>query len=196
MAKRATRGRGARKTAKLLDPVLFESENAGSSHMDSNGAIEAEVDTGEASNVSVGNSPVQICSPGKQSMDHTPTGSGTPCINGATKASAMNMDNVNPVLANLAQDPPILTEEQVIIQSNRKESTVEASPSLKSQPDHPEDVQDWRKFFRSGKPLGALQYFEPSRVNGKIIVNPPQEAINEGIQKWSSSLVGQFFDKP
>ncbi|GLT62436.1 hypothetical protein SLA2020_350750 [Shorea laevis] len=52
------------------------------------------------------------------------------------------------------------------------------------------------KFFRSEKTLGALQYFEPSRVNGKVIVNPPKEAVNEGILKWSSSLVGQFFDKP
>jgi len=44
--------------------------------------------------------------------------------------------------------------------------------------------------------LGSLQYFEPKRQDGKIIVQPPKEAIEEGISKWSSSLIGQFLDKP
>lgn len=44
--------------------------------------------------------------------------------------------------------------------------------------------------------MGSLQYFEPKRQNGKIIVQPPKEAIEKGILKWSSSLIGQFLDKP
>jgi len=57
-------------------------------------------------------------------------------------------------------------------------------------------VQDWRQLFQSEKTLGSLQYFEPKRQDGKIIVQPPKEAIEEGISKWSSSLIGQFLDKP
>jgi hypothetical protein len=57
-------------------------------------------------------------------------------------------------------------------------------------------VQDWRQLFQSEKTLGSLQYFEPRRQDGKIIVQPPKEAIEEGISKWSSSLIGQFLDKP
>jgi hypothetical protein len=41
-----------------------------------------------------------------------------------------------------------------------------------------------------------MQYHEPIRQNGKILVKPPKEAIEEGILKWSSSLIGQFIDKP
>jgi hypothetical protein len=57
-------------------------------------------------------------------------------------------------------------------------------------------VQDWRSLLRSEKSLGALQYFAPSNEDGRIVVKPPNEAIVEGILKWSPSLVGQFLDKP
>jgi hypothetical protein len=56
-------------------------------------------------------------------------------------------------------------------------------------------AQDWRKLFQHEKSIGALQYFAPSCENGKVVVKPPLEAIEEGISKWSSSLIGQFFDK-
>jgi hypothetical protein len=61
---------------------------------------------------------------------------------------------------------------------------------------HKNPAQDWRQLFRSEKSIGTLQYFAPSCENGKIVVKPPKEAIEEGILKWSSSLVGQFLDKP
>jgi hypothetical protein len=51
-------------------------------------------------------------------------------------------------------------------------------------------VQDWRSLFRSEKTLGALKYFAPSSEDGRIVVKPPNEAIEEGILKWSLSLVG------
>jgi hypothetical protein len=57
-------------------------------------------------------------------------------------------------------------------------------------------AQDWRQLFRSEKSLGALQYFAPSREEGKVVVKPPKVAIEEGILKWSPSLVGQFLEKP
>ena len=57
-------------------------------------------------------------------------------------------------------------------------------------------AQDWRQLFRSEKSLGALQYFAPTCEDGKVVVKPPREAIEEGISKWLSSLVGQFLDKP
>jgi hypothetical protein len=57
-------------------------------------------------------------------------------------------------------------------------------------------VQAWRKLFRPEKPAGNLQYFAPSREDGRVVVKPPKEAIEEGILKWSPSLVGQFLDKP
>ena len=57
-------------------------------------------------------------------------------------------------------------------------------------------AQDWRKLFQHEKSIGALQYFAPSCEDGRVVVKPPMEAIEEGISKWSPSLVGQFLDKP
>jgi hypothetical protein len=57
-------------------------------------------------------------------------------------------------------------------------------------------TQDWRKLFQHEKSIGALQYFAPSCEDGRVGVKPPLKAIEEGISKWSPSLVGQFLDKP
>jgi hypothetical protein len=57
-------------------------------------------------------------------------------------------------------------------------------------------AQDWRKLFQHEKSIGALQYFAPSCEDGRVVVKPPLEAIEEDISKWSPSLVGQFLDKP
>jgi hypothetical protein len=57
-------------------------------------------------------------------------------------------------------------------------------------------AQDWRKLFQHEKSIGALQYFAPSCEDGRVVVKHPLEAIEEGILKWSPSLVGQFLDKP
>jgi hypothetical protein len=62
--------------------------------------------------------------------------------------------------------------------------------------EHKNPVQDWRRLFRSEKPIGNLQYFAPSQEDGRVVVKPPKEAIEEVILKWSPSLVGQFLDKP
>jgi hypothetical protein len=60
--------------------------------------------------------------------------------------------------------------------------------------EHKNLVQDWRKLFWSEKPVGNLQFFAPSQEDGRVVVKPPKEANEEGILKWSSSLVGQFLN--
>jgi hypothetical protein len=55
---------------------------------------------------------------------------------------------------------------------------------------------DWRGLFQAENAGVSLQYFEPEVIDGKVVVEPPYEVIEEGIFKWSSSLVGQFLDKP
>jgi hypothetical protein len=55
---------------------------------------------------------------------------------------------------------------------------------------------DWSQLFRSEKSFGSLKHFAPSHEDGKVVVKPPKEAMEEGILKWSPSLVGQFLDKP
>jgi hypothetical protein len=42
---------------------------------------------------------------------------------------------------------------------------------------------DWRGLFISGRSLGNLQYFVPSKNDGKVYVSHPEEAIEEGIEK-------------
>lgn len=51
-------------------------------------------------------------------------------------------------------------------------------------------TQDWRQLFKREKYLGALQFFEPTRVNGKVVVKLVVEVIEEGIAKCVLSLVG------
>jgi len=41
-----------------------------------------------------------------------------------------------------------------------------------------------------------LEYFAPKIAGGKVVVSTPEEAVEEGIDKWKTSLVGQFLDKP
>jgi hypothetical protein len=54
---------------------------------------------------------------------------------------------------------------------------------------------DWRGLFKSEKTMGKLEYFAPIYDGEQVIVSPPEEAIEEGIAQWNSSLVGQFLDK-
>uniref|UniRef100_A0A2N9IVN5 Reverse transcriptase zinc-binding domain-containing protein n=1 Tax=Fagus sylvatica TaxID=28930 RepID=A0A2N9IVN5_FAGSY len=56
--------------------------------------------------------------------------------------------------------------------------------------------QSWRDLFLKKQRLGEkLQFHAPTRVGAKVVVKPPQEAVDEGITKWESSLVGQFLEK-
>ena len=44
--------------------------------------------------------------------------------------------------------------------------------------------------------LVNCKFFEPTKVNDKIVVKPPAKAMEHGIAKWNTSLVGQCLDKP
>jgi hypothetical protein len=55
---------------------------------------------------------------------------------------------------------------------------------------------DWRGLFNKARTMGNLQYFVPHKVGDRIVVSPPAYAVEEGISRWKSSLVGQFLDKP
>lgn len=55
-------------------------------------------------------------------------------------------------------------------------------------------LKDWKGLFRSSKNLGKLKIFEPFQKDGKVIVK--SAAVERGISKWRSSLVGQFIYKP
>jgi hypothetical protein len=56
--------------------------------------------------------------------------------------------------------------------------------------------QSWRDLFLEKQRLGEkLQFHAPTRVGAKVVVKPPQEAVDEGKTKWESSLVGQFLAK-
>lgn len=59
-----------------------------------------------------------------------------------------------------------------------------------------EPEQSWRALFLDEQRTGAkLEYHAPLKVEGKVVVKPPQKAVDEGIAKWESSLVGQFLEK-
>lgn len=55
---------------------------------------------------------------------------------------------------------------------------------------------DWRNLFQSTHVLGKLDYFAPRKSGAKVVVSPPDVAVEEGIDVWKASLVGQFLDKP
>jgi hypothetical protein len=77
------------------------------------------------------------------------------------------------------------------VANNEVEGAVRENTQLEQKP----LAQDWRNLFRTEKSLDALHYYAPAKENGKIVVKRPKEAIEEGISKWSPSLVGQFLDK-
>ena len=56
--------------------------------------------------------------------------------------------------------------------------------------------QNWRSpFVNRPKSCSPLAFYNPTTVDGKVTINPPAEAVVEGVGLWEGSLVGQFFDK-
>ena len=54
----------------------------------------------------------------------------------------------------------------------------------------------WRSLFANRpKSCSQLAYYNPSTLDGKVTINPPPEAVVEGVGIWEGSLVGQFLDK-
>ena len=55
---------------------------------------------------------------------------------------------------------------------------------------------NWRSLFvNCPKPCSPLAFYSPTTVDGQITINPPAEAVVEGVGLWEGCLVGQFFDK-
>ena len=55
---------------------------------------------------------------------------------------------------------------------------------------------NWRSLFVNRlKSCSTLPFYKPSKLDGKMTVNPPPEAVAEGVGLWEGSLVGQFFVK-
>ena len=56
--------------------------------------------------------------------------------------------------------------------------------------------KNWRSLFvNRPKSCSSLAFYNPSTVDGKLTINPPPEAVAEGVGMWEGSLVGQFLDK-
>ena len=55
---------------------------------------------------------------------------------------------------------------------------------------------NWSSLFvNCTKSCSPLAFYNPTTVDGKVTINPPAEAVVEGVGLWEGSLVGQFFDK-
>ncbi|XVE91311.1 hypothetical protein DITRI_Ditri20bG0143500 [Diplodiscus trichospermus] len=57
-----------------------------------------------------------------------------------------------------------------------------------------DDKSNWTKLF-AASPSQSLQVFTPQEVEGKVIVAPPIEAFEEGVDLWSNAVVAQFIRK-
>jgi hypothetical protein len=52
------------------------------------------------------------------------------------------------------------------------------------------DTNVWSNLFKSDHSPERMQYFAPQKSGGKTIVCPPDDVVEEGINKWKASLVG------
>ena len=62
----------------------------------------------------------------------------------------------------------------------------------------PAPLPSWKSLFTSTANSGTkspLEYFAPTRVDGKPVIQPPVDTVAEGTKLWEGCLVGQFFDK-
>nr|POF09054.1 hypothetical protein CFP56_38633 [Quercus suber] len=65
-----------------------------------------------------------------------------------------------------------------------------------SKREEPKFNNSWRSLFQNeSNSSSQLQFFELKIINGKVVAQPPGEAVDEGIAKWESSLIGKFLDK-
>ena len=52
-------------------------------------------------------------------------------------------------------------------------------------------VTNWRKLFQAASDQ-TLSFFPPKTSNGKLIISPPVEVIEEGELLWRNAVVVQF----
>ncbi|XP_059441594.1 uncharacterized protein LOC132173929 isoform X2 [Corylus avellana] len=174
MAKRANRGRGGKKVSKAsLKDASANLEMASRS-------MDCEVDLSDEEEIC--DHLTKLCEDGE-----------------ASKLDAQNLIDAQkldvPVLREAA---PSVLREAIAFTSGLPEvkSVADVGVESSGMVAQKSAVQDWRKLFHKEKSIGTLQYFAPSLEDGRVVVKPPKKAIEEGISKWSSSLVGQFLDKP
>jgi hypothetical protein len=80
-----------------------------------------------------------------------------------------------------------IEDERVYDDNHKDELGVNPAPSANA---------DWRNLFQSNQSLGKLEYVARRKLGAKVVVSPPVQAVEEGIDIWKASLVGQFLDKP
>jgi hypothetical protein len=178
MAKKQNRGRGVKKVASpceqqkidLIDQSLSDELPVVGGECDL-GCIEVNSHSAEVSQNFLPGSPVIV---GKQVMPISPV-----------EANLGTLPVADDLGINPSSPVPALVDREEKLRSN--------SPDVHK--DHKGETQDWRNLFKTGKSVG-LQFHEPSRQNGRIVIQPPRKAVEDGIVKWSSSLIGQFLDKP
>jgi hypothetical protein len=175
MARRANRGRGGKKNSKVnLQEVKVAMADASRS-------VDCEVELSEEE---------ENCEP----LDCGDVTSKLDAQGLLVEGIFVECDFAIDLIGNGVESVPALSEMEDLCRSEcsdtKREVPVDSKLNQKNL------AQDWRQLFRSEKSLGALQYFAPSREEGKVVVKPQKEAIEEGILKWSPSLVGQFLDKP
>ena len=77
------------------------------------------------------------------------------------------------------------------VDGKSKGDTTAVLPSDDAKVSHP-----WRSLFVTRpKSCSSLAFYNPTKVDGKLTINPPPEAVAEGVSIWEGSLVGQFLDK-
>lgn len=56
--------------------------------------------------------------------------------------------------------------------------------------------KSWAQLFMLDEQKYSLDFHEPTIINGKRVVEPPKEVLDEGTNIWRNALVGQIIDKP
>lgn len=102
----------------------------------------------------------------------------------------LQIKELNAELINLKR---LLEEKDKVLQQAGVSPTGISDPSSSVVP-----PVSWKDKVVAGKtvvPRMALQYFAPSVVNEKLVVNPPEEVVLLGSEKWKDCVVGYFIDR-
>lgn len=62
-------------------------------------------------------------------------------------------------------------------------------------PIFPKIENSCKQAFLGNSELSKLSYYELEMLNGKLVLKPLREVLDEGVKTWSSSLVGQVVGK-
>jgi hypothetical protein len=169
MARRAARGRGGKKNLKVTLKDVKAAMEENSQDVDGEAGLSEEERNGEF---------LESGTQGEKGVEEKEL------------AEALAVSNL-PEVCSVLPGVEVISEGNVEV-SGVKKGLLEGEFDVEQK----KTGLDWSQLFRSEKSFGSLKYFAPSREDGKVVVKPPKEAMEEGILKWSPSLVGQFLDKP